>query len=59
MVRVEEVEGRERAIEHREKRVEEERAMMQSQVQLLQTELDARCEEVILLLKSFHSLFLK
>ena len=48
MVRVEEVEGRERAIEHREKRVEEERAMMQSQVQLLQTELDARCEEVIL-----------
>jgi len=47
MVRVEEVEGRERAIEHREKRVEEERAMMQSQVQLLQTELDARCEEVL------------
>ena len=58
MVRVEEVEGRERAIEHREKRVEEERAMMQSQVQLLQTELDARCEEVILLFKSFHSQFL-
>ena len=57
MVRVEEVEGRERAIEHREKRVEEERAMMQSQVQLLQTELDARCEEVILLFKSFHSLY--
>ena len=47
MVRVEEVEGRERAIEHREKRVEEERSLMQSQVQLLQTELDARCEEVL------------
>ena len=47
MVRVEEVEGRERAIEHREKRLEEERTLIQSQVQLLQTELDARCEEVL------------
>ena len=36
LVRVEEVETRERSLEHRERRLEEERSLMQGQVSLLQ-----------------------
>ena len=45
LVRVEEVETRERSLEHRERRLEEERSLMQGQVSLLQvTRLIARTD---------------